>query len=54
MAREIGLIVLLLVEGDLIDRSGGGVVSSSAIADTLKSLRSNASILRYNISNPYI
>ena len=54
LAGEVGLVVLLSVEGDLMDRSGGGVVSSSAIADTSKSLRSNASILRYNISNPYI
>ena len=53
LAREEGLVVLLLVEGDLIDRSGG-TASSSAIDDTLKSSRSNASILRCNISNPYI
>ena len=54
LAREIELVVLLSAKGDLIDRLGGGVVSSSAIADTLKSSRSNTSILRYNISNPYI
>ena len=54
MAGEVGLVVLLLVEGNLIDRLKGGVVSSSTIADTSKSLRSNASILHYNISNPYI
>ena len=57
LAGEEGLalpLLLLLVEGDSIDRLGGGVVSSSVIADTLKSLRSNASILYYNISNPYI
>ena len=54
LAREVGLVVLLLVEGDLMDHSGRGVVSSSTIADALKSSRSNASILRYNISNPYI
>ena len=54
MAREVGLVALLSVEGDSIDRLGGGAVSSSIVADTLKSLRSNASILYYNISNPYI
>ena len=56
MAREEGpaLPLLLLAESDSIDRLGGGVVSSSIIANALKSSRSNASILRYNISNPYI
>ena len=56
MAGEEGLALplLLLAEGDLTDRLGGGVVSSSAIANALKSSRSNAFILRYNISNLYI
>ena len=53
LAGEVGLIALLLVEGDLMDCLGG-VVSSSIVDNTLKSLRSNASILYYNISNPYI
>ena len=51
--EEPALPLLLLAEGDLMDRLGGAV-SSSAIDDTSKSLRSNAFILRYNISNPYI
>ena len=51
MAREEGL-VLLSIEGDLTNRLGG-VVSSSTIANTSKSLRSSASILYYNISKPY-
>ena len=55
LVGEEGLALLLLsVEGDLTDRLGGGLVSSSAIDNTLKSLRSNVSILYYNISNPYI
>ena len=53
LAREARLVVLLLVESDLIDRLGGAV-SSSVVDDTSKSSRSNASILYYNISNPYI
>ena len=55
LAREEGLALLLLLstEGDSTDRSGGAA-SSSTIDDALKSSRSNTSILRYNISNPYI
>ena len=52
MAREEGPI-LLLIEGNSINRLEEGVVSSSVIANTLKSLRSNTSILYYNISKPY-
>ena len=57
LAGEEGLALLLLllsVEGDSIDRLEEGAISSGAIDDTLKSLQSNASILHYNISNPYI
>ena len=50
----LALLLLLSVEDGSIDRLGEGLVSSRAIDDTLKFSRSNASILRYNISNPYI
>ena len=53
LAREEGL-ALLLIGGDLVDRLEGGVIFSSIVIDTSKSLRSSASILRYNISNLYI
>ena len=54
MAKEEELVALLSIEGDLADRLERGAIFSSAIANALKSSRSNASILRYNISNPYI
>ena len=53
LAREEGLVVLLSVEGDSTNRLEGGIVFSSAIANTSKSSRSSASILYYNISKPY-
>ena len=49
----LALLLLLLVEGDLVDRLEG-VAPSSAATDTSRSLRSSASILYCNISNPYI
>ena len=52
LAREEGL-VLLSIGGDLVDRLEGGIIFSSVVANTLKSSRSNAFILRYNISKPY-
>ena len=52
LAGEEGL-VLLSIEGDSANRLEGGIVFSSAIANTSKSSRSSASILRYNISKPY-
>ena len=56
LAREEGpaLPLLLLVEDDLVDYLVEGAISSSVMDDALKSLRSNASILYCNISNPYI
>ena len=48
------LLLLILVGSDLTDCLEEGAVSSNAIANALKSSRSNASILYYNISNPYI
>ena len=50
LAREEGL-VLLSIEGNSTNRLK--VVSSSAIAITLKSSRSSTSILYYNISKLY-
>ena len=52
LAREEGL-VLLSIGGNLVDRLERGVIFSSIITNALKSSRSNASILRYNISKPY-
>ena len=48
------MLLLLLVEGDPIDRLERGATFSNTIDDISRSLRSSASILRYNISNPYI
>ena len=53
LAGEEGL-VLLSIGGDLADRLERGVIFSSVIDNASRSLRSSASILYYNISNPYM
>ena len=52
LAREEGL-VLLSIESDLVDYLEGAAPLGIA-TDTSRSLQSSASILRYNISNPYM
>ena len=53
LAGKEGL-VLLSIGGNLVDRLERGAIFSSTIANTSRSLQSSASILYYNISNPYI